>query len=167
MWRAVTNFAATTLCAVAKTASGSPLDVLTAEGEIVAHLGVEHGGRGVERAHHVGDGGERLVVDLDEGGALLRRGARVVATTATTGSPTQHARSSAIGCSGGDFSPLRWASTATHGVQTFARSAPVKTRRTPRTSFAAAVSIEVMRAWAKWERTKATCTMRGSTMSST
>ena len=63
--------------------------------------------------------------------------------------------------------PLRWVSTPTQGVMTFASSAPVTTAMTPGAFFAAAVAIAVMRACACGERTKATCAMRGSVTSLT
>ena len=72
-----------------------------------------------------------------------------------------------MACCGADLMPLRWVSTPTQGVMTFASSAPVTTAMTPGAFFAAAASIDVMRAWACGERTKATCTMRGSATSLT
>ena len=48
---------------------------------------------------------------------------------------------------------------------TLASSAPVTTAITPGDFFAAAAAIDLMRAWACGERTKATCAMRGSVTS--
>ena len=93
--------------------------------------------------------------------------ARVRATTATTASPCQQARSMASGYCGADLMPLRCVSTPTHGVQTPASSGPVTTATTPGAFFAAAASMLLIRAWAWGERTNATCAMRGSTTSLT
>ena len=93
--------------------------------------------------------------------------ARVSATTAATASPTQVARSTGRGRCGADFMPLRCASTATQGSQWGARSWPVNTRSTPGSCRASAVSMPAILACASGLRTNATCTMRGSTMSST
>jgi hypothetical protein len=91
----------------------------------------------------------------------------VRATTATTASPCQQARSTAIACCGADLMPLRWVSTPAHGVQTFASSAPATAAITPVARLAASTPICLMRACACGERTNATCAMRGNTMSLT
>ena len=68
--------------------------------------------------------------------------ARVRATTIATGSPTQHARSTAIGYCGADFMPGKQVSVPTQGpVHSLASSAPVMTRATPGWRFASAVSM--------------------------
>ena len=72
-----------------------------------------------------------------------------------------------MACCGADLMPLRWVSTPTQGVMTFASSAPVTTAMTPGAFFAALASMLLMRAWACGERTKATCAMRGSITSLT
>ena len=46
------------------------------EGEIVAELGMDHRRRRIERGFRVGDGGQRLVVDLDQCAGIFRFGAR-------------------------------------------------------------------------------------------
>ena len=93
--------------------------------------------------------------------------ARVRATTIATGSPAQHARSTAIGYCGADFMPGKQVSVPTHGaVQSLASSAPVMTRATPGWRLASLVSIETILAWAKGLRTNAACSMRGSETSS-
>jgi hypothetical protein len=78
----------------------------------------------------------------------IRERAEVVAA-----SPCQHARSTAIAFCGADLRPLRWVSTPTHGVHTFASSAPVTTAITPGAPLAASASICLMRACACGERT--------------
>ncbi len=93
--------------------------------------------------------------------------ARVSATTAATASPAHVARSSGRGSCGADFMPFKWASTATHGSQCLARSAPVNRRTTPGIAIASAPSILRILACGCGLLTNATCTMRGSTMSST
>ena len=93
--------------------------------------------------------------------------ARVRATTMATGSPTQQARSTAIGYCGADFMPGKQVSVPTHGaVHTFASSAPVMTSATPAWLLASLVSMETMRAWAWGLRTNAACSMRGRETSS-
>jgi len=87
--------------------------------------------------------------------------ARLSATIATTGSPTQVTLSIASGYCGGDFMPLKCNSVPTHGSHTFATSRPSATRRTPGMVFARDTSIATMRAWAWGLRTKAACSMRG------
>ena len=72
-----------------------------------------------------------------------------------------------MACCGADLMPLRWVSTPTQGVMTFASSAPVTTAMTPGAFFAASVSMLLMLACACGERTNATCAMRGSTTSLT
>ena len=46
------------------------------EAEIVAELGMDHGGRGIERGFRVGDGWQLLVFDLHQLAAVLGFGAR-------------------------------------------------------------------------------------------
>ena len=116
----------------------------------------------IERGFRVGDGGQRLVVDLRSARRRPRLRARLRATTAHTASPCQQARSMAMAYCGADLRPLRCVSTPTHGVMTFASSAPVTTATTPGAFFAAAVSMFLMRACACGERRKATCAMRGN-----
>src|SRR2546426_9265680 len=53
------------------------------------------------------------------------------------------------------------------GLQTFAASSPVMTRRTPGILSASRTSTDLMRACACWLRTKATLTVSGSLTSST
>ena len=85
----------------------------------------------------------------------------------TTGSPTQQARSTAMGYCGADFMPGKQVSVPTQGpVQRVASSAPVITSATPGCRLASAVSMPRMRACACGLRTKAACSMRGRTMSS-
>ena len=94
--------------------------------------------------------------------------ARLSATTATTASPCQVAVSRGSAYCGADFRPSRWVSTPTHGSWISASSRPATTAMTPGAAFAAAVSIERMRAWACGERTNAACPARAlSSMSST
>jgi len=93
--------------------------------------------------------------------------ARVSATTATTGSPCQQARSIASACCGADFMPARWPSVATHGWQTVATSAPSTIAITPGIARAASRVILTMRQCATGERQYTTCAMRGSLMSTT
>ena len=47
--------------------------VQTLEGEVVAHLRMQDRRGRIERAHHVGDLGQRVVVDLHQGRPILRR----------------------------------------------------------------------------------------------
>ena len=51
-------------------------DVHALEGEVVAELGMDHRRRRVERGFGVGDGGQFLVVDLDQLAGVLGLGAR-------------------------------------------------------------------------------------------
>ena len=46
------------------------------EGEIVAEFGMDHRRRRIERGFGVGDGGERLVVNIDQRASVFRFGAR-------------------------------------------------------------------------------------------
>ena len=57
--------------------------------------------------------------------------ARVVATTQTTASPCQQARSTAMACCGADFMPSMLVSVPTHGVQISASSRPSTILITP------------------------------------
>ena len=85
----------------------------------------------------------------------------------TTGSPTQQARSTAIGYCGADFMPGKQVSVPTHGpVTRLASSAPVMTSATPGWRFASRRVDAEDAACACGLRTKAACSMRGSTMSS-
>ena len=136
------------------------------EGEIVAELGMDHRRRFIERGFGVGDGGQRLVVDLHQRAAVFRFRARARYHGA-------HRLALPAGAIDGDgvlwrrFDTFKCVSTPTHGVITAASSAPVTTATTPGAFFASAVSILLMRACACGERTNATCTMRGSTTSLT
>ena len=131
------------------------------EGEIVAELGMDHRRRLVERGFRVGHGGQALRSRPRPARRHPRLSARVRATTAATASPCQQARSTAMACCGADLMPLRWVSTPTHGVITFASSAPVTTATTPGAFSPSAASMFLMRACACGERTNATCAMRG------
>ncbi len=93
--------------------------------------------------------------------------ARLAATTAQSGSPTQVTRSTASACWGAERRPLKWPSTPTHGVHTRASSAPVTTATIPGIALAAAVSRAVMRACASGLRRKATWVSRCTATSST
>ncbi len=72
-----------------------------------------------------------------------------------------------MGYCGADFMPGKQVSVPTHGpVHSLATSAPVMILTTPGCRLASVVSMPRIRAWAKGLRTKAACSMRGSTKSS-
>ena len=141
VWRPNSKVSSTTRSALAKAASDvAGVDDL-AEGEVVAELGVDHRRAGIERRLLVRHRRQLLPVDGDALGRILGLGARR-ATTSTTGSPTQQARSTAIGYCGADFMPGKQVSVPTHGpVTRLASSAPVMTSATPGWRLASVVSM--------------------------
>ena len=74
--------------------------------------------------------------------------ARVLATIATTGSPSQLAFLIASACCSADFIPSRCARTPTQGAQNFATSCPSTTATTPGALIAWFLSILFIRACA-------------------
>ena len=86
------------------------------ESEVVAKRGVDRRRAGRQRSL----GGRRAApappTRRRSPPAASSASARLSAATATTGSPCQQARSTASGCCGADFMPLRWVSTPTQGV---------------------------------------------------
>ena len=75
--------------------------VLALPRDVARILVVDEGSRGLERVERIDDGGQGLVVDLDEGGGILGEIAVLRATTTATGSPTNRTLSTAIGRYGG------------------------------------------------------------------
>ena len=101
-----------------------------------------HGRAGIERGLLVRDRRQLLPLDHERARPRPRPRRACGATTMATGSPTQQARSTAIGYCGADFMPGKQVSVPTQGpVQSLASSAPVMTRATPGWRLASAASM--------------------------
>ena len=118
---------------------------LALEAEIVTERGVNHRCLAVERDLRVGDRGKLFVIHFDQLAGILGLGAGVRDHRADSFTLPARALDGDRAC-GADFRPFRWVSTPTHGVMTFASSAPVTTAMTPGDFFAASVAILTMRA---------------------
>ena len=99
------------------------------ESQIVAELGMNDRRRLVERGFRVGNGGKRLIVDVNERARILRFGAGA-------GDDGAHRLALPAGAVDSDgvlrrrFNAFRCVSTPTQGVITLASSAPVTTATT-------------------------------------
>ena len=106
VWRAVTKVASTTRWAAAKAAATSPFSAVRVKQRLSPSAGwitTAPGASAVSMSSCAGSGCQSTASAATPSSAA----ARLSATTATTGSPCQVARSSGSGYCGADFMPFR------------------------------------------------------------
>jgi hypothetical protein len=121
------------------------------EGEIVAKLGMDHRGRGIERGFRIGDGGERFVIDGDERAGVFGFGARA-GNDGTDRLPLPAGAVDGDGVLRRRFQALQVRQHADPRRDHLGELAPVTTAMTPGARRACAVSMALMRACACGER---------------
>ena len=105
-----------TRSALAKAASTSPVSMVLAERQVVAELGMDARACRDRARSSCRRPPAAPAIRCATSSAASSASARVRATTMTTGSPTQQARSTAIGYCGADFMPGKQVSVPTHGA---------------------------------------------------